>query len=211
MRYISRQIEALLGFTAEEWQRVPDRWCRQLHADDRERVLAASAQTRTTGAPFQAEYRLLAQDGRVVWVLDQAVVVEEVGQRFMLQGVMLDITARKQAEEASAAKAALLLRLSEALRTHMQGLLDGAQALEQTRLSSEQRAGVEQIVAEGQRLRALLEALPETTARVWAAGGSPSTARVSGKHAAPTAELRRPGGVLARCFIRPCFRNGYAT
>ncbi len=164
VRYISRQIEALLGFTAEEWQRVPDRWCRQLHADDRERVLAASAQTRTTGAPFQAEYRLLAQDGRVVWVLDQAVVVEEVGQRFMLQGVMLDSTARKQAEEANEAKAAVLLRLDGALQTHMQGLMDWAQALEQTRLSREQRGRVEQIVAEGQQLLALLEARPETTA-----------------------------------------------
>ena len=158
LRYISRQIEVLLGFTPTEWQQLPDRWCRQLHAEDRERVLAASAVTRTTGAPFAEEYRLLAQDGRVVWVRDQAVVVQEVGQRFVLQGVLTDITARKAAEAAAQSKTAFLQQLDAAIRVHTQVLTECARVLDQRALSPDQRAAMEQVVAEGQQLRALMEA-----------------------------------------------------
>ncbi len=53
-----------------------------------------------TGEPFLMEYRFLAKDGSVVWVLDHASLIAraEVGDPASFQGVMLDITARKEAE-----------------------------------------------------------------------------------------------------------------
>ena len=53
-----------------------------------------------TGESFLMEYRFLAKDGSVVWVLDHASLISrtETGDPSSFQGVMLDITARKDAE-----------------------------------------------------------------------------------------------------------------
>ena len=96
--YTSPQIEQMLGYTPEEWALNPTLFVEMLHADDRERVLAAHARTHTTHEPLQVEYRLLARDGRVVWVRDEARVIDGEGEG-VLQGYLLDVTAAKQAEE----------------------------------------------------------------------------------------------------------------
>jgi PAS domain S-box-containing protein len=113
-QYISPQIEPLLGFSPHEWLADAERWLQQLHADDRERVLAEAARSRASGAPFRSEYRLLARDGRVVWFRDEAVVARDAsGQSLVLQGVLFDITERKQAEAALAAERSSLARRVE--------------------------------------------------------------------------------------------------
>jgi diguanylate cyclase (GGDEF)-like protein/PAS domain S-box-containing protein len=98
--YISPQAEALLGYTQAEWRADPYLWEKLLHADDRSRVLAESARARASGESFVSEYRLLARDGRVVWVQDESVLLrEETGRPRFWQGVMVDITERKRAEQ----------------------------------------------------------------------------------------------------------------
>ncbi|MCZ7567969.1 MAG: PAS domain S-box protein [Ardenticatenaceae bacterium] len=98
--YVSPQIETLLGFLPAEWMADPALWLRQLHPDDRERVLTENSRSRTTGKQFSSEYRLLARDGRVVWIRDNVTLVRDGnGNVRFQQGVMLDITARKRAEE----------------------------------------------------------------------------------------------------------------
>jgi PAS domain S-box-containing protein len=98
--YVSPRIETLLGYTPEEWLVVPDFWKQRLHPDDRERVLAALAYAGETGNPMHIEYRMLARDGRVVWVHDQATLArDEAGARQYWQGFMVDVTDRKLAEE----------------------------------------------------------------------------------------------------------------
>ena len=73
---------------------------RLLHPDDRERVLAAHAHTHETHEPLSLEYRLIARDGRVVWLRDEGVVVlDERGQPLHLQGYLLDITREREAEQ----------------------------------------------------------------------------------------------------------------
>ena len=123
--YINQHIETLLGFSAEEWLADPQLWYMQLHPDDRERVLAENEQCRVTRQPFHAEYRLLARDGRVVWVRDDAVVKEDATSSVLhLRGFMCDITSRKEAE------AELQLRL-EQLRAlyHISNALNHANTL----------------------------------------------------------------------------------
>ncbi len=98
--YVSPQIEAILGFTPEEWMVRPNLWSRRLHPEDRDRVLADEHHSQETGEPMLCEYRLLTKDGRTVWVRDESVVVPGPdGEAPLLQGVMLDITERKRAEE----------------------------------------------------------------------------------------------------------------
>lgn len=98
--YVSPQIQSMLGFSESEWQADPALWSRQLHPEDRERVLAERARSYAQREPFRAEYRLRSRAGPFVWVLDEAVLLyEDNGQPFAFQGVMMDVTDRKQVEE----------------------------------------------------------------------------------------------------------------
>jgi diguanylate cyclase (GGDEF)-like protein/PAS domain S-box-containing protein len=97
--FTSRQIEPLLGYSVEEWATEADLFTRMLHPDDRERVLAAHAHTQETHEPLSLEYRLIARDGRIVWLRDEGVVVlDEAGQPLHLQGYLLEITREREAE-----------------------------------------------------------------------------------------------------------------
>jgi PAS domain S-box-containing protein len=98
--YVSPQILKLIGFTPQEYKADPDIWRKQLHPDDRKRVLDSLYRSQKGKQPFNCEYRMLSKDGKVVWCRDEAVVVRDSsGQPLMLQGVMFDITAQKRAEE----------------------------------------------------------------------------------------------------------------
>ena len=100
--YTSPQVEALVGTPPAEWVEDPDFFPKLLHPDDRERVITDHGRALTSGASsWSFEYRLLARDGRTVWIRDDAVVVrDERGEPLYTQGFMLDITDRKRAEEA---------------------------------------------------------------------------------------------------------------
>lgn len=98
--YISPQIHQLLGYTPEEWIADPGLWVRILHPADRGRATADQEEVYRAGAPWNEEYRMIARDGRVVWVHDLAVLVrDEAGRPLGWQGIWLDITPRKTAEE----------------------------------------------------------------------------------------------------------------
>jgi diguanylate cyclase (GGDEF)-like protein/PAS domain S-box-containing protein len=98
--FTSGQIEPLLGYTVEEWRDDPNLFVRTLHPDDRDRVLAAHARTHRTHEALSLEYRLVALDGRVVWVRDDGVVVlDDEGEPLYLQGYLLDITPERELQE----------------------------------------------------------------------------------------------------------------
>jgi PAS domain S-box-containing protein len=78
-------------------------------------VLRQLAAVHANGGLLDLEYRMLHQDGQVVWVHDQAAVIRGAdGSAECLHGVMLDITARKRAEEAGRASAHALQMLIDA-------------------------------------------------------------------------------------------------
>src|SRR5215213_482972 len=98
--YTSPQIEKMLGYTPQEW-RIEKLWPKRLHPNDRERILAADKRFEAGGEEsFSEEYRLLAKDGTVVWVHEEAVLVrDEAGEPLYWQGVFYNLTERKVLEE----------------------------------------------------------------------------------------------------------------
>jgi PAS domain S-box-containing protein len=98
--YISPQIETMLGYPVDDWLR-PDWFPTLLHPADRDRVLAELERTHVNGEPFKTEYRLRASDGRWVWVLDETTAVRDHEYRpIVLQGFLIDVTARREQDEA---------------------------------------------------------------------------------------------------------------
>ncbi len=99
-RFVSHQIEKILGFTPEEWMADPTLWARQVHPDDREHALSFEDESylhATSSVP--AEYRMLARDGRVVWILEDAKLERDADGVPVWHGVMYDITERKRIEQ----------------------------------------------------------------------------------------------------------------
>jgi diguanylate cyclase (GGDEF)-like protein/PAS domain S-box-containing protein len=99
--YDSPQIERMLGYPRDTYERDPTYWMKIIHPDDKERVLAEDRAAIVEGGHFSSEYRVLASDGRVVWVRDDAVIVrDQESEPHYWQGFIFDITDRKEAEEA---------------------------------------------------------------------------------------------------------------
>ncbi len=100
--YISPQLQQLLGIAPEDWNfGFFNSWLDYTHPEDRDRVWQAVNTTIDTGEPFSVEYRMIRRDGRIIWVRDQANLVLGIdGETQVLQGLVFDISDRKQAEAA---------------------------------------------------------------------------------------------------------------
>ncbi len=98
--FVSPQIEGMLGYAPAEWIADPLLWAQSIHPDDRESVVNADAAAVDPGATTRFEYRMIRRDGRTVWILDDVAVTEGDDGQPLLQGLMIDITAAKVAEEA---------------------------------------------------------------------------------------------------------------
>jgi diguanylate cyclase (GGDEF)-like protein/PAS domain S-box-containing protein len=98
--YVSPQVESLLGYTVEEWLTDPEFFPKLLHPEDYDRIMELVDHCNNSGERFNADYRLIARDGRTVWVQDESLIVhDEDGRPLFTQGYLLDITARKEAEQ----------------------------------------------------------------------------------------------------------------
>ena len=98
--YISPQLKTITGYEPEEWLADIGLWERMIHPEDRERVLEEYNRTYNAKQSSISEYRIITSDSRVIWVSDETRLIrDEDGKPLFWQGVMVDITAGKQAEE----------------------------------------------------------------------------------------------------------------
>ena len=114
-RYISPQIQSILGYSAAEWLEDPDRWAEALHPEDRDRATAELTAGEQSGKRFTSEYRLLARDGRVVWFRDEATPTHDDDGRLLVHGVMFDVTREREIEAELAAEVAERAEVATAL------------------------------------------------------------------------------------------------
>ncbi|MGD0168047.1 MAG: PAS domain-containing protein [Gaiellaceae bacterium] len=98
--YVSPQIETMLGLAREHWLTAGTGWLAgSVHPEDRR--LAWPRARKNTLSPGLREYRLVATDGRVVWVVDERMTMQgSGGSTTYVQGYLLDVTERKEAADA---------------------------------------------------------------------------------------------------------------
>jgi len=98
--YVSPQIETILGYSPAEWLANPLNWLNHIHPEDREIALAAETHFTETHELFQAEYRMIASDGSILWFRDEGVpLIKANGRDVLMQGLMYDITEHKRLED----------------------------------------------------------------------------------------------------------------
>jgi diguanylate cyclase (GGDEF)-like protein/PAS domain S-box-containing protein len=96
--FVSAAVETVLGCTREQWLNE-NWWLDHVHEEDRDQVLAARSALDTASEPVEIEYRMRLEGDHVIWVDEVAQVLMRDGKPWVLQGVLGDITKRKEAEE----------------------------------------------------------------------------------------------------------------
>jgi PAS domain S-box-containing protein len=130
--YVSPQA-ARLGYALENWL-VPGFWEAHLHPRDRQNAIDYCTGESRAGRNHRFQYRMLAADGRELWMEDFVSVEKSASGRLLMRGVMIDITeakhvaealieARATAEAATRAKSEFLANMSHEIRTPLTAIL----------------------------------------------------------------------------------------
>jgi PAS domain S-box-containing protein len=93
----SRQVQETLGYEAEALLKNPLRWNQAIHPQDRHRV-RETLQNLEAGDSFTLEYRVFDREGFRHWFLDRSVSVRGQDGEIVIEGLLKDITPRKQLE-----------------------------------------------------------------------------------------------------------------
>lgn len=158
--YVGPQAFDVLGYPLDEWHR-PNFWIDHLHPYDRDWAIAYRRDQCATAVDYELEYRMLNPDGEAVWFQDVVHVIRDANGPVSLRGFMIDITARKRAEEARQ----LLLR---ELDHRVKNTLSTVQAVAELTLRT-----ATSLDAFGQTFRGRIAALARMHAAIWRNKGTP--------------------------------------
>jgi len=98
-KFISKQAERILGYPPAEWTNNEKFWLEKIHPEDRDWVPKYCRNAIREKRDHILEYRMIAADGRTVWLRDIVTVVIVNGEAAGLRGLMVDITDLKTAED----------------------------------------------------------------------------------------------------------------
>jgi two-component system, sensor histidine kinase and response regulator len=98
--YWSKRLVEILGYRPEQFPNNLGSWIDSLHADDRDRALAAMRDCLAVSMPYNLEYRLRHSDGTFHWYHATGEVERDIsGRPFRMAGSITDISARKRDED----------------------------------------------------------------------------------------------------------------
>jgi PAS domain S-box-containing protein len=101
MEFISDAIEGISGYPSDDFVDSSIRtYASVIHPEDEMMVWEGVRERVLEKQPFAVEYRLVHADGSIRWVLDKGqAVFSDKDEPLWLDGIIFDITARKNAEE----------------------------------------------------------------------------------------------------------------
>jgi PAS domain S-box-containing protein len=176
MVFISDAVERVTGYPCADFLGAPARrtFGNLIHAADRVRVSETIATALREDRPYLVEYRLLHADGGTRWLWENGSCVRnEAGEPYWLDGVILDITERRQmeealreakekAEQAAAARANFVANMSHEIRTPMNAILGFTDVLLDGELAADQRRHLDTVRSAGRSLLRLLNEILDT-------------------------------------------------
>jgi PAS domain S-box-containing protein len=93
--FISRQSEDILGYAPQAWLEQANFWEAKLHPEDAAKAIQTGHEMAARGEPYSFEYRMVATDGRTVWIRESGMVLVENGKPVAMRGIFLNITQNK--------------------------------------------------------------------------------------------------------------------
>lgn len=100
LTYVSPQAEQLLSYKPDELMSDPELWYALAHPDDLAQITAAEDEHFSSGTPLHQTFRIRDRGGRDIWVRDEATLHRLPDGRLQSHGVLMDVTAQTEAEEA---------------------------------------------------------------------------------------------------------------
>ncbi|MCU7852329.1 MAG: PAS domain S-box protein [Candidatus Thiodiazotropha sp. (ex Monitilora ramsayi)] len=98
--FVSKEAESILGYPLSDWLDDPDFWVSHIHPDDRDWAPEYCVESTRDQQDHSFNYRMIAADGREVWLHDTTSVIVEEGRVVNLVGVMVDITEQMETAQA---------------------------------------------------------------------------------------------------------------
>jgi PAS domain S-box-containing protein len=147
--YLNDEIEKLTGYAKAEFLEKRIIYTNLIHPGDASNIAHESAKRLSKFEPFHLTYRIVNKTGEIVWVEEFGDVVTKDGKIIYIEGIMIDITKRKEAEEAVAAKeyaeaanrakSEFLANMSHEIRTPLNGIIGFTDLLMKTKLGETQQ------------------------------------------------------------------------
>ena len=110
------ELEAIYGLRPGEFAGTQEAWEQMLHPDDRAAAIKQVEVGFQTDAPVQGEWRAIWPDGSIHWILGRwQVFKDKSGKPTRMTGINIDITSRKEAEQAQRRLAAIVESSDDAI------------------------------------------------------------------------------------------------